>query len=98
MGEVLLLGCITSNLTNCDNGDVWQVVLKYTGADLAVGAPPPSAQEQIDMVLKLYKHTLKRAELRDELFAQLLKQTRKNPDRLEELNIHIIEVHNTEWV
>jgi hypothetical protein len=58
-----------------------QVVLKYTGADLAPGFTPASAQEQIDMVLKIYKHTLKRVELRDELFAQLLKQTRNNPDR-----------------
>jgi hypothetical protein len=33
------------------------------------------------MVLKIYKHTLKRAELRDELFAQLSKQTRNNLDR-----------------
>ncbi|CAK9208920.1 unnamed protein product [Sphagnum jensenii] len=60
---------------------LFQVVLKYTGADLAPGFTPASAQEQIDMVLKIYKHTLKRVELRDELFAQLLKQTRNNPDR-----------------
>ncbi|CAM6015279.1 unnamed protein product [Sphagnum balticum] len=60
---------------------LFQVVLKYTGADLAPGFTAASAQEQIDMVLKIYKHTLKRVELRDELFAQLLKQTRNNPDR-----------------
>jgi hypothetical protein len=58
-----------------------QAVLKYTGADLAPGCTPPTAQEQIEMVLKIYKHTLKRAELRDELFAQLSKQTRNNLDR-----------------
>lgn len=61
---------------------LFQVVLKYTGADVSVGVTPPTAQEQIDYVLKLYKHTLKRQELRDELFAQLSKQTRNNPDRL----------------
>ena len=60
---------------------VLQVVLKYTGTDLQGGAIPPNAQEQIDLLLKLYKHTLKRAELRDELFAQLSKQTRNNADR-----------------
>lgn len=59
----------------------WQVILKYTGADLGPGSPLPTVQEQIDMVLKLYNYTLKRAELRDELFAQLSKQTRSNPDR-----------------
>jgi hypothetical protein len=37
--------------------------------------------ERIDLVAKLYKHTLKRSELRDELFAQISKQTRNNPDR-----------------
>ncbi|CAM6038312.1 unnamed protein product [Sphagnum compactum] len=60
---------------------LFQAVLKYTGADLAPGCTPPTAQEQIEMVLKIYKHTLKRAELRDELFAQLSKQTRNNLDR-----------------
>ncbi|AQK47059.1 Kinesin-like calmodulin-binding protein [Zea mays] len=37
--------------------------------------------ERIELVAKLYKHTLKRSELRDELFAQISKQTRNNPDR-----------------
>jgi hypothetical protein len=60
---------------------LFQAVLKYMGADLAPGCTPPTAQEQIEMVLKIYKHTLKRAELRDELFAQLSKQTRNNLDR-----------------
>jgi hypothetical protein len=40
-----------------------------------------SLEERIELVAKLYKHTLKRSELRDELFAQLSKQTRNNPDR-----------------
>ncbi|RVW78902.1 Kinesin-like protein KIN-14E [Vitis vinifera] len=39
------------------------------------------AYERIELVGKLYKQTLKRPELRDELFAQISKQTRNNPDR-----------------
>lgn len=62
-------------------GPGWQVILKYTTADLAPGSSLPTVQEQIDLVLKVYNHTLKRAELRDEIFAQLSKQTRNNPDR-----------------
>ncbi|KAL2609200.1 hypothetical protein R1flu_027773 [Riccia fluitans] len=57
------------------------VVLKYTGSDASAGTTPLTAQEQIDLILKIYKHTLKRQELRDEMFAQLSKQTRNNPDR-----------------
>lgn len=40
-----------------------------------------SLDERIELVGKLYKQTLKRPELRDELFAQISKQTRNNPDR-----------------
>jgi hypothetical protein len=58
-----------------------QVVLKYTGVADGGPASPPTGQEQIDLLRKLYKHTLKRSELRDELFAQLAKQTRNNLDR-----------------
>ncbi|BBN18600.1 protein MpZWICHEL [Marchantia polymorpha subsp. ruderalis] len=57
------------------------VVLKYTGADASATSTPPTAQEQIDLILKIYKHTLKRQELRDEMFAQLSKQTRNNSDK-----------------
>eukprot|EP01018_Ginkgo_biloba_P032013 Gb_25781 [translate_table: standard] len=60
---------------------LFQVVLKYMGVDTSDRATPLSVQEQIELVIKLYKHTLKRAELRDELFAQISKQTRNNPDR-----------------
>lgn len=42
---------------------------------------PPSLDERIELVGKLFKKTLKRVELRDELFAQISKQTRHNPDR-----------------
>lgn len=58
-----------------------QVVLKYTGTAEGGPSSPPTGQEQIDLLKKLYKHTLKRTELRDELFAQLTKQTRNNSDR-----------------
>ena len=51
------------------------------GVDASDRATPLSMQDQIELVIKLYKHTLKRAELRDELFAQISKQTRNNPDR-----------------
>lgn len=60
---------------------LFQVVLKYTGITDVGPSNPPTGQEQIDLLRKLYKHTLKRTELRDELFAQLAKQTRNNPDR-----------------
>lgn len=60
---------------------LFQLVLKYMGVDGSSAATPLPAQEQVDIVTKLYKHTLKRAELRDELFAQVSKQTRNNPDR-----------------
>ncbi|KAH9297040.1 hypothetical protein KI387_028722, partial [Taxus chinensis] len=61
---------------------LFQVILKYTGVDASDRATPLSIPDQIELVTKLYKHTLKRAELRDELFAQISKQTRNNPDRL----------------
>ncbi|CAM8989251.1 unnamed protein product [Rhodiola kirilowii] len=55
------------------------IVLKYMGVDLSAGAT--SLDEQIELVRKLYKQTLKRSELRDELFVQISKQTRNNCDR-----------------
>eukprot|EP00250_Pteridium_aquilinum_P011824 c20331_g1_i1 orf=2-3601(-) len=60
---------------------LFQLVLKYMEVDGSSATTPLSAQEQIDIVMKLYKHTLKRTELRDELFAQVSKQTRNNPDK-----------------
>lgn len=38
-------------------------------------------EERIELVSKLYKQALKRSELRDEIFAQISKQTRNCPDR-----------------
>ncbi|KAL5752236.1 hypothetical protein ACOSP7_022423 [Xanthoceras sorbifolium] len=70
------------------NGDLvsratklFQIILKYVGVDSSDRLTPPSLDERIELVGKLYKQTLKRAELRDELFAQISKQTRNNPDR-----------------
>ena len=51
------------------------------GVDGSPAATPLSAQDQVEIISKLYKHTLTRAELRDELFVQVSKQTRNNPDR-----------------
>ncbi|XP_044509281.1 kinesin-like protein KIN-14E isoform X1 [Mangifera indica] len=60
---------------------LFQIILKYIGVDPSDRGTPPSLDERIEFVGKLYKQTLKRAELRDELFAQISKQTRNNPDR-----------------
>uniref|UniRef100_A0A0E0DJS2 Kinesin-like calmodulin-binding protein n=1 Tax=Oryza meridionalis TaxID=40149 RepID=A0A0E0DJS2_9ORYZ len=57
---------------------LFHVILKYMGIDSPAII---SLDERIELVAKLYKHTLKRSELRDELFAQISKQTRNNPDR-----------------
>ncbi|PIA26323.1 hypothetical protein AQUCO_09500055v1 [Aquilegia coerulea] len=60
---------------------LFQLILKYMGVDSADRVAPISLEERIELVGKLYKQTLKRSELRDELFAQISKQTRNNPDR-----------------
>lgn len=60
---------------------LFQVILKYMGVDSSERPSPPSLDERIELVGKLYKQTLKRSELRDELFAQVSKQTRNNPER-----------------
>ncbi|XP_042508441.1 kinesin-like protein KIN-14I isoform X2 [Macadamia integrifolia] len=57
------------------------IILKYMGIDSSDRVTPVSLEERIELVAKLYKHTLKRSELRDELFTQISKQTRNNPDR-----------------
>ncbi|KAL9229698.1 hypothetical protein vseg_005137 [Gypsophila vaccaria] len=59
----------------------FQTVLKYMGVDASDRVAPTSLDERIELAGKLYKHTLKRSELRDELFMQISKQTRNNPDR-----------------
>ncbi|XP_058073306.1 kinesin-like protein KIN-14I [Magnolia sinica] len=59
----------------------FQIILKYMGVDSSDRTTPLSLEERIELVGKLYKQTLKHSELRDELFAQISKQTRNNPDR-----------------
>lgn len=56
----------------------FQEVLRFMGL---TDGPPLDAVEEIAIVVKLLKQALRRAELRDELFAQLHKQTSNNPDR-----------------
>lgn len=60
---------------------LFQDILKYIGVDASDRLSPMSLDERIELVSKLYKHALKRSELRDELFMQVSKQTRNNPDR-----------------
>ncbi|KAL3845048.1 hypothetical protein ACJIZ3_002451 [Penstemon smallii] len=60
---------------------LFQIILKYIGVDTTDRLSPVSLDECIELVSKLYKHALKRSELRDELFTQISKQTRNNPDR-----------------
>lgn len=60
---------------------LFQMILKYMGVDHSDRISPVSLEERVELVGKLYKQTLKRAELRDESFVQLTKQTRNNPDR-----------------
>lgn len=70
------------------NGDLvsravkmFQIILKYMGIDSLDRMTPLSLEERIELIGKLYKQTLKHPELRDELFAQISKQTRNNTDR-----------------
>lgn len=51
------------------------------GIDSYDKAVPISLDERIELVGKLFKQALKRSELRDEMFAQISKQTRNNPER-----------------
>ena len=55
---------------------IFALILKYTGD----AGDTVSAQEGVAICNKLLREGLKRPELRDELYAQLSKQTRNNPD------------------
>ncbi|KAF7134580.1 hypothetical protein RHSIM_Rhsim08G0024500 [Rhododendron simsii] len=57
---------------------LFTLILKYMGVD---SPDEVSLDERIELVGQLYKQGLKNSELRDELFAQILKQTRNNPDK-----------------
>ncbi|XP_023539275.1 kinesin-like protein KIN-14I [Cucurbita pepo subsp. pepo] len=59
---------------------LFQIILKYMGVDSSDRVNAISLDERIELVGKLYKQTLKRSELRDELFIQISKQTRNSPD------------------
>ncbi|KAK7406972.1 hypothetical protein VNO78_08609 [Psophocarpus tetragonolobus] len=70
------------------NGDLasratklFQLILKYIGVDSSDRVTPIIIEERVELVGKLYKQCLKRSELRDELFVQISKQTRNNPER-----------------
>ncbi|KVI08699.1 Band 4.1 domain-containing protein [Cynara cardunculus var. scolymus] len=60
---------------------LFQTILKYMGIDSSEKGNQIGLEERIELVGKLYKQALKRSELRDELFAQISKQTRNCPDR-----------------
>ncbi|KAJ3679611.1 hypothetical protein LUZ60_017622 [Juncus effusus] len=60
---------------------LFHIILKYMGIDSSEKVILLGLEERIDLIAKLYKHTLKRSELRDEVFVQISKQTRSNPDR-----------------
>ncbi|KAI5068842.1 hypothetical protein GOP47_0017187 [Adiantum capillus-veneris] len=60
---------------------LFQYVLKYIGIDANTSAATVDLSEQMELLTKLYKHALKRVELRDEVLLQISKQTRNNPDR-----------------
>ncbi|KAL9328352.1 hypothetical protein ACSQ67_003355 [Phaseolus vulgaris] len=57
------------------------IILKYIGVDSSDRVTPINIDERVELVGKLYKQSLKRSELRDELFLQISKQTRNNPER-----------------
>ncbi|KAM1174125.1 hypothetical protein ACFX13_027373 [Malus domestica] len=61
---------------------LFQIILKYMGVDSSDDrVTPASLDERVELVGKMFKQTLKRTELRDELFVQISKQTRNNPDK-----------------
>ncbi|KAJ1380946.1 Prismane-like superfamily [Sesbania bispinosa] len=60
---------------------LFQIILKYIGVDSSDNVTQMSLEERVELVGKLYKQSLKRSELRDELFVQISKQTRNNPER-----------------
>ncbi|KAE8637411.1 hypothetical protein CSA_023388 [Cucumis sativus] len=84
-----LLGCFCSTPTTISTAIPAELAgviplidrFQYMGVDSSDRVSATSLDERIELVGKLYKHTLKRSELRDELFIQISKQTRNSPDR-----------------
>lgn len=60
---------------------MFEIILKYMGVDSSKQGTSPSLEKCIELIEKLYKQAMKRSELRDELFAQISKQTRKCPEK-----------------
>lgn len=60
---------------------LFQTILKYMGIDSSEKGNQVGLDERVELVGKIYKQALKRSELRDEIFAQISKQTRNCPDR-----------------
>jgi hypothetical protein len=58
--------------------ELFHLILRCTIAD---GAGPVGLQDQLEIIIKLYKYSSKWPELRDELFIQIMKQTHNNPKR-----------------
>ncbi|GAB2279343.1 Kinesin-like protein KIN-14E [Dionaea muscipula] len=59
---------------------LFKTVLRYMGVD-SDRVAPADLDDRIELVQKLYKHTLRSPMLCDELFVQISKQTRNNPNR-----------------
>eukprot|EP00850_Spirogloea_muscicola_P012692 SM000083S22739 [mRNA] locus=s83:230146:240228:+ [translate_table: standard] len=56
------------------------VILRWQGVDGA-GPPPSAPADRAALVQRLYRAALRRPELRDEVYAQIIKQSRGCPDR-----------------
>lgn len=60
---------------------MFEIILKYMGVDSPNRGTSPSLEKRIELIEKLYKQAMKRSELRDELFVQISKQSRKCPEK-----------------
>ncbi|XP_020590993.1 kinesin-like protein KIN-14I isoform X2 [Phalaenopsis equestris] len=60
---------------------MFKLILKYMGVDSPRNTTLLCLDDSIDLATKLLKKTLKHSVLCDELFAQIFKQTRNNPNR-----------------
>ncbi|KAG0454497.1 hypothetical protein HPP92_023789 [Vanilla planifolia] len=60
---------------------MFKLILKYMGVDSSGNITPLSLNERIELTAKIYKKVSKHSALHDELFMQILKQTRSIPYR-----------------